>query len=61
LPGTQIPLAARIFSIVDVWNVLHSDTVYRPAWEDDQVLDYLKDQAGKQFDPELVPLFLGLL
>ncbi len=61
LPGAQIPLAARIFSIIDVWNILLSDTVYRPAWEEARVLDYIKEQAGILFDPELVPVFFSQL
>ena len=58
LRGEAIPLAARIFSIVDVWDALITARVYKPAWPEPDVLDYLRDAAGSQFDPELVTLFL---
>ncbi|CAG0943330.1 3'3'-cGAMP-specific phosphodiesterase 2 [Anaerolineae bacterium] len=61
LRGTQIPLTARIFAIVDVWDALSSDRPYRAAWPSDQVVDYLRDQAGKHFDPAVVDVFLRLL
>jgi len=58
LKGEEIPLPARIFTIVDVWDALLSDRPYRPAWNKQAVLDYLKEQSGKLFDPEIVNLFL---
>ena len=58
LRGEAIPLAARIFSIVDVWDALISARVYKPAWPEAEVLDYLRDAAGTQLDPNLVALFL---
>ncbi len=61
LRGAQIPLTARIFAIVDVWDALSSDRPYRAAWPPDQVIHYLRDQAGKHFDPEVVEVFLQLL
>jgi PAS domain S-box-containing protein/putative nucleotidyltransferase with HDIG domain len=54
LKGEQIPLAARIFSIVDVWDALTSDRPYRSAWPNDKVLEYLRSEAGKSFDPQVV-------
>ncbi len=57
----QIPLAARIFAIVDVYDALSSDRAYRPAWPREKVLDYLRQQSGKQFDPAIVETFLKLL
>jgi response regulator RpfG family c-di-GMP phosphodiesterase len=59
LRGEQIPLAARIFSVVDVWDALITERVYKPAWPEPEVLNYLRDAAGSQFDPELVALFLA--
>ncbi|MHC1782669.1 MAG: PAS domain S-box protein [Anaerolineaceae bacterium] len=61
LSGEMIPLSARIFAIVDVWDALLSDRPYRPAWTEDAALKYLKDQAGKQFDPVLVIKFCTLV
>ncbi|HZX71387.1 MAG TPA: HD domain-containing phosphohydrolase [Rhodanobacter sp.] len=58
LCGEAIPLAARIFSVVDVWDALISARVYKPAWPEAEVLDYLRDAAGSQLDPNLVALFL---
>ncbi len=56
-----IPLAARIFTVVDVWDALTSDRPYRKAWQLEQVLDYLKERRGTQFDPGVVDVFLEIL
>lgn len=61
LKGKRIPLAARLFAIVDVWDALRSDRPYRPGWDDAQVHAYLREQAGKHFDPRLVKAFLRLV
>ena len=61
LRGMQIPLAARIFAAIDIWDALLSDRPYRPAWSQEKVLAYLKEQAGVQLDPEVVERFLELL
>ncbi|WEN13920.1 HD domain-containing protein [Rhodanobacter sp. AS-Z3] len=58
LSGENIPLAARIFSVVDVWDALITARVYKPAWPEPEVLGYLREAAGSQFDPRLVELFL---
>ena len=59
LSGEMIPLAARIFSVVDVWDALSHPRVYKPAWPEDEVIDYLRNAAGSQLDPNLVKLFLA--
>ena len=56
--GEEIPLAAQLFSIVDVWDALRSDRPYRRRWSDEQVLEYLRSQSGDHFDPRAVELFL---
>ncbi len=61
LAGNQIPLEARIFSIVDVWDALLSDRPYRLAWTKEKTLKYLKEQSGIQFDPEVLKKTLPLL
>ena len=61
LKGDEIPLAARIFAVVDVWDALSSDRPYRPAWPRESVLNYLKEQSGIQFDPNVVKTLLELL
>ncbi len=61
LKGEQIPLAARLFAVVDVWDALRSDRPYRKAWADDRVMDYIKEESGKHFDPAVVTAFLDLL
>jgi len=58
LSGEEIPLAARIFSIVDIWDSLASDRPYRTAWKVEDIKFFLKEQAGVTLDPRLVPLFL---
>jgi response regulator RpfG family c-di-GMP phosphodiesterase/HAMP domain-containing protein len=60
LKGEQIPLAARIFAIVDVWDGLCSDRPYRGRWPEEKVLNHLRAEAGRQFDPRLVEVFLNL-
>ena len=61
LKGEQIPLAARIFAIVDVWDALVSDRPYRPAWTHQQAEEYIARQSGIHFDPRVVTPFLELL
>ncbi len=58
LQGEQIPLAARIFAIVDVWDALISDRPYRKAWPYKKAMNYISKQAGTHFDPEVVNVFL---
>jgi len=60
LKGEGIPLAARIFAVVDVWDALTSDRPYRPAWTRDMALDYISREAGKSFDPKVVEVFIRL-
>jgi HD-GYP domain-containing protein (c-di-GMP phosphodiesterase class II) len=60
LYGEQIPLAARIFAVVDVWDALRSDRPYRRAWEHDRVLEYIQSLSGTHFDPEVVNMFLKI-
>jgi len=57
LKGEQIPLAARIFAVVDVWDALLSERPYRPAWSQEKALEYIQEQAGKHFDPQVVEVF----
>jgi putative two-component system response regulator len=61
LKGEQIPLAARIFAVVDVWDALTSDRPYRLAWERGKVLEYIQEQSGKHFDPRVVKDFLEMI
>jgi putative nucleotidyltransferase with HDIG domain len=61
LEGEAIPLLARIFAVVDAWDALNSDRVYRPAWPEDKIIAYLKENAGIRFDPNLVQAFLRLI
>jgi HD-GYP domain-containing protein (c-di-GMP phosphodiesterase class II) len=58
LKGEQIPLTARIFTVVDVYESLTSDRLYRKAWPEEKALEYLHEQAGKHFDPKIVDIFL---
>jgi response regulator RpfG family c-di-GMP phosphodiesterase len=61
LKGEQIPLAARIFSVVDNWDALLSDRPYRKAWPREKVITYLKENAGKVLDPKIVEIFLRMI
>ncbi|MFO7584916.1 MAG: HD domain-containing phosphohydrolase [Anaerolineales bacterium] len=61
LKGEQIPLLARLFAVVDVWDALLSDRFYRKAWPREEVLEYIQQQAGLHFDPEIVSLFMRMI
>lgn len=61
LKGEEIPLAARIFAVVDTWDALRTDRQYRKAWTDDKVSQYLNEQANKEFDERVVRAFLEMV
>lgn len=61
LKGNDIPLVARIFAIVDVWDALTSDRPYRPAWDKKKVIEHIRSQSGKHFDPYVVEQFIKML
>ncbi len=54
LKGEQIPLTARIFALIDVWDALRSDRPYRHAWQPEEANAYILSQSGKHFDPRVV-------
>jgi len=58
--GDEIPVTARIVSIADVYDALMSKRAYKEAWDENDVLNYFRLQEGKQFDPELVEIFLAM-
>ena len=60
LRETEIPRAARIFTVIDVWDALLSTRPYRNPWPEEKVLAYLQEQNGTYFDPQIVDLFLRL-
>lgn len=57
LKGDQIPLAARIFAVVDVFDALTSDRPYRSAWTPEQAMNHIREGSGSHFDPQVVALF----
>jgi HD-GYP domain-containing protein (c-di-GMP phosphodiesterase class II) len=61
LKGEQIPLQARLFAVVDVYDALTSDRPYRKAWPLQDTLDYIRAQSGKHFDPAVVETFFSML
>ncbi|HLJ59079.1 MAG TPA: HD domain-containing phosphohydrolase [bacterium] len=61
LNGVQIPLSARIFAVVDVWDALRSSRPYRVAVSTAEVVAHIREQSGKHFDPAVVEVFLSLL
>ena len=60
LSGEQIPLVARIFAVVDVWDALCSDRPYRKGWPIARVLNHIREGSGTHFDPDVVKAFLQL-
>jgi HD-GYP domain-containing protein (c-di-GMP phosphodiesterase class II) len=58
LKGEEIPLAARIFAVADVYDALTSDRPYRKGWSPERALDYIREQSGSYFDPRVVDAFL---
>lgn len=57
LRGEQIPLAARVFAVTDVWDALRSDRPYRRGWPEEKARHHIINEAGKHFDPEIVEVF----
>ncbi len=58
LSGTQIPLEARLFAVVDVWDAVTSNRPYRQGWPRQKALEYIREQSGKHFDPQMAEIFL---
>lgn len=61
LKGEEIPLSARIFTIVDEWDAITSDRPYRKAWPQEKAVDYIRENSGKHVDPDIVEIFLNNL
>lgn len=61
LKGEQIPVGARLFAVVDVWDALTSDRPYRAAWSEEEALKYIRAQSGTHFDPQGVDLFFEVM
>ncbi|MGH2581619.1 MAG: HD-GYP domain-containing protein, partial [Anaerolineales bacterium] len=61
LKGEQIPPAARIFAVVDVWDALTSDRPYRAALGFDDAMQYIESQSGIHFDPQVVTAFKKMM
>ena len=61
LKGKEIPISARVFALVDVWDALTNDRPYREAWSKEKVTEYIRSGTGTHFDPELVELFLSMV
>jgi putative nucleotidyltransferase with HDIG domain len=61
LKGEEIPLSARIFAVVDVYDALTSDRPYRKAWPEEKVLEHIKANIGTHFDPKAVELLLKMI
>ena len=61
LKEEQIPLAARLFAVVDVWDALCSDRPYRARWSRERTRGYILEQSGQYFDPRVVETFLDMI
>ena len=60
IKGKEIPLPARIFAVVDVYDALHNDRPYRLAWSEEKIREYIRSLSGKDFDPQVVDVFLEI-
>ena len=61
MSGEQIPLVARVFAVVDVWDALISDRPYRKAFTREAALEFIRSNSGILFDPRVVDVFLLML
>ncbi len=61
LKGEEIPLTARLFAVVDVWDALRHDRAYRAGWPSEKVKEHLRENSGTHFDPRVVTAFLHIL
>ncbi|MGE5249935.1 MAG: HD domain-containing phosphohydrolase [Bacteroidota bacterium] len=61
LQGEMIPLQARIFAVVDVWDALTTDRPYRAAWPDEKAVEFIRTRSGRDFDPRVVRAFLDVI
>jgi len=61
LVAEQIPLEARIFHVIETWDLMQVDLPYRKAYKKEDVLEYVRSQSGKRFDPRVVNKFIVLL
>ncbi|MAD41255.1 MAG: response regulator receiver protein [Arcobacter sp.] len=57
IKGNDIHIYGRITAIADVFDALGSNRCYKKAWEDEKIFQLLKDESGKQFDPNLIKIF----
>jgi putative two-component system response regulator len=61
LKGEEIPFAARLFAVVDVWDALTSRRPYREAWTTEKTFEYIQSESGKHFEPKVVDMFRKLM
>jgi PAS domain S-box-containing protein len=61
IKGEEIPLAARIFAVVDVWDALLSDRPYRKTWTKKETVEYILRESGTRFDPKIVKIFIEMM
>lgn len=61
LEGYRIPLSARIFAVVDVWDALTSDRPYRKAWTKERTIAHMRQSSGSHFDPDVLAAFLEMM
>jgi putative nucleotidyltransferase with HDIG domain len=61
LKGEEIPLSARLFAVVDIWDAIRSDRPYRSGWNEQRSLDFIRSVSGTHLDPKVVELFLRVV
>ena len=57
ISGDRIPLAARVFALIDVWDALGSPRPYREAWPQEKIYSYIRKESGRHFDPHVVEVW----
>jgi PAS domain S-box-containing protein len=61
LKGEEIPIEARMFAVIDVWDALGNPRPYRAAWPRQDTVDYIQDNSGRYFDPAVVQAFMSIV
>lgn len=61
LLGEEIPIGSRIIAVVNIWNALQQKRPYRDLWAHDEIYQYFREQAGQQFDPNIIKVFLEMI
>jgi HD-GYP domain-containing protein (c-di-GMP phosphodiesterase class II) len=61
LKGEDIPISARLFAFIDVFDALTNDRPYRPAWSVQEAIAFIEENSGIHFDPNITPIFISMI